>query len=63
MKFTYFWLTGKKEVLVGESASDALNKAGYSEGALRALDFYVKGDDDSYKWSEDNHSWIKKLKI
>lgn len=59
-KFTYYWLTGKREVLEGKDTADALNKAGYGGGALRALDFYQEGDVDDYAWNEEKHAWEKK---
>ena len=66
MKYKFHWLTGKEEILSGRSAADALNKAGYGAGALRALDFYepvekkkLRGEtriavpiDDLSKWDE-----------
>lgn len=60
MKFTFFWLTGRKEVLSGQNPADALNKAGYGSSALIALDFYSKGEDDSYRWNLREGCWIKK---
>ncbi len=60
MKFTYYWLTGKREVLEGNDSADALNKAGVGAGALPALDFYATGENDEYKWDKDNRKWIKK---
>ena len=56
--FTFFWLNGKKEELKGENPADALKKAGYGMGALRALDFYSENNADEYKWDEKNYSWI-----
>ena len=47
--FRFYWLDGKVEELRGRGAADALNRAGYGNGALRALDFWeqVKDEDDS----------------
>lgn len=39
MKFTVFWLDGTKDVLEGESFSDAFNKAGYGRGANSSYRF------------------------
>jgi len=47
-KYTYYWLDGKREVLEGNDPSDAMNKAGYGAGALRALDFYSASDCKDY---------------
>jgi hypothetical protein len=50
-KYTFFWLSGKREVLEGDTPANALNRAGYGQGAMAALDFYAEGDDTSYKWT------------
>jgi len=39
-KFILHWLTGKIEIVEGKDIADAFTKAGYSSGALRALDWY-----------------------
>lgn len=57
--FTFFWLTGQREVFKGTTPADALNKAGYGHGALGALDFFADGDDDSYSWNAEQHTWRK----
>lgn len=59
MKFTLFWLDGKKEIIKGNNISDAFMRAGYSQGTLRALDFYSNDEDDSYVYDKDNRTWIK----
>lgn len=56
-KFTFFWLTGKREILEGNSPEDALNQAGYGQGAVRALDFFAKGDCQDYIWKPSKHTW------
>ena len=50
MNYTFYWLTGRREVLQGSDPANALNRAGYGGGAVRALDFYAEGDDDRYAW-------------
>ena len=32
--FTFFWLTGQREVLKGTDSAFALNNAGYSQGVI-----------------------------
>lgn len=63
-KFTFYWLNGKKEVLKGESQIDALNKVGYGQGAIKALDFCSEGECDQYVWKFDEtmkkDRWINK---
>jgi len=56
-EFTYFWLTGEKEVLRGNDVADALNKAGYGQGALRALDFWAHGNSHDYQWNKISQKW------
>lgn len=58
--FTFFWLDGSREVLKGETPTDALNKAGYGRGAIKALDFYGYGDDNSVVWNKAEKAWKKK---
>jgi hypothetical protein len=56
--YTFYWLSGKKETLIGESPANALNKAGYGSGALRALDFYESGFGSEWVWDSVNKLWI-----
>jgi|LNFM01.1.fsa_nt_gb hypothetical protein len=56
--FTLFWLNGQREVVHGFDAANALTNAGYSSGALRALDFYKDGDSGAYVWHEETRTWI-----
>ena len=55
-QFTFFWLTGSREVLEGDKPDEALNNAGYGGGAVRALDFYAKGDNNDYVWDKEKRS-------
>lgn len=56
--FTLFWLSGQREVVHGLDAANAMTNAGYSSGALRALDFHKDGDSDAYAWNEATRKWI-----
>lgn len=56
-QYTFYWLTGKREVLNGLDIANALNNAGYSQGALKALDFWAHGDNNDYTWNKDEHRW------
>ena len=38
--FKLHWLDGKIETIKGLNISDAMTKAGYGNGAIRALDYY-----------------------
>ena len=55
--FTLYWLSGHREVVEGETIEQAFTLAGYGAGALKALDFFNYGDDHSYTWSKERHSW------
>jgi hypothetical protein len=59
-QWTFFWLTGERQVLEGDKPNEALMFAGYGGGAIRALDFYAKGDNNEWEWNKEKHSWIKK---
>ena len=59
-KYTLFWLTGKTQIVLGDEPHTAMNNAGIGQGALRALDFYGKGDlRDQYEWNKVDRSWDK----
>lgn len=55
--FTLFWKDGKREVVHGVHAADAMTSAGYGGGAVRALDFYASGDCQDYSWDKAQGSW------
>jgi hypothetical protein len=38
--YIFHWRDGKDETLIGDTAADALNRAGYGRGAVAALDYY-----------------------
>lgn len=40
MKYRVYWLSGEVELVEGNDIADALNKAGYGAGAVRAIDWY-----------------------
>lgn len=60
--YTFYWLSGKREVLPGSNPAQCLNNAGYGNGALRALDFYAAGDNKEWEWDAKKRDWemIKK---
>lgn len=55
--FVLYWLTGNAEIVQGSDIADAMNKAGYGNGALRALDFYDNGDEITYAWNIETKRW------
>ena len=57
MKYTFYWLTGKREVLEGNSPEEALNQAGIGQGAIRVLDFWAHYDNNDYVWNAMTRTW------
>jgi hypothetical protein len=59
-EYTIFWLTGKTQIIKGNSPVEAFNNAGIGSGALRAVDFYREGNiTKDYEWDSVNHTWKK----
>ena len=56
-EFTFYWRSGQREVLEGDTPEDAANQAGYGAGAIRALDFWANGNDSDYEWRDGD--WRK----
>lgn len=46
--FRFHWLDGKVEELRGHGAADALNRAGYGQGAIRALDYWERVEESGF---------------
>jgi hypothetical protein len=60
--YTLFWLTGNSELVNGNNPAEAMTLAGYSNGAVRALDFYAEGNKiNDYSWDAERRSWHKKI--
>lgn len=58
-KFTLYWLGGKSQVVEGGDIADAMNRAGYGGGAVRALDFFASGDKKGYEYNAEKKDWIQ----
>lgn len=61
MKYTFYWLDGYRFVLEGDDGIDALKQGGYDGGALKYIDFYLRGDNTNYVWIDDE--WVPKEKV
>ena len=62
MEYTLFWLTGKSEVVNGPDTQSAIIAAGYSHGAVLALDFWMSGNvSNEWKWDKQSLTWKRKL--
>ena len=59
MIFKLYWKDGKSELVQGDSISDAFMKAGYSRGAMKALDFYSDNPDEKYEYNNLTGEWSK----
>lgn len=60
-KYTAFWLHSGVDILEGSSPEKAFQNAGIGQEALRALDFWARGDVSSeYEFNKDKRSWNKK---
>jgi hypothetical protein len=57
LEFTLYWLNGKLEIIKGFSISDAFEKAGYDNDAIKGLYLYEGGATPKYVWL--NNSWQK----
>ena len=56
--YTLFWLYGHSEIITGLNPTSAMTNAGYSQAALRALDFYVEGNRRrDYQWDLKTRNW------
>lgn len=57
-EYTIYWRTGRRELVRGADIAQAMTLAGYSGGAVRAIDFYTSGDDRNYEWDKDKREWV-----
>lgn len=56
-EYTFYWRDGKRDVYPGNTPDEALNNAGFGAGALRALDFWARGDNKEYQWNDTTREW------
>lgn len=59
-EFTVYWRDGKRSVVKGPSVEVAFARAGYSAGAVAAIDWYDNGDIDTHNWASETRTWIRK---
>lgn len=62
-RFTFYWLTGRRTMCEGATPQDALMRAGYGGGAIRALDFYANGDNHEYDWNHETKEWERRKEL
>jgi hypothetical protein len=56
--YTFYWKSGRREVLKGEDIADALINAGYSAIVLDNLSFYFPGANEDFIWNKDLRKWV-----
>lgn len=64
--FTLYWLDGKREFVTGPDIAKACTLAGYSNGAIRALDWYdtSASETDIYIKSEgEKGRWVRRSPV
>lgn len=55
--FFIYWMHSHCEPVKGNDIADAFRRAGYSKGALGAVDFYDESDVQRYEWDQSNRKW------
>lgn len=63
MKFIVYWKHGKSNAIEGDSIADAFTKAGYSAGAVAAIDFYSNTEQPTHVWNKLNKDWEPKVSV
>lgn len=61
--FRLYWLSGDTEIVRGATIADAMNQAGYGGGAVRALDFFKEGEEQTYDWDGSKRDWVQKATV
>jgi hypothetical protein len=55
--YTFFWLDGQREVLLGFTPQHAVKNAGYGGDALSVLGFWANGDNRDWDWT--GSQWVR----
>jgi hypothetical protein len=62
--FKFYMRNGTIVKCIGESASDAITRAGFGGGWLRLLDFYTEGlDGPTYFFNRETREWNKRINL
>lgn len=61
--YTLYWIYGRREVIEGVSVEDAFTRAGYGNGAIAGLDFYVNGVCRDYYYNRDDRQWHRRRQL
>jgi hypothetical protein len=62
-KFTVWWRDGTRSVIEGSSIEQAFTQAGYGAGAVKAVDWYDRGDVDTHEWCKATKNWQRRTSI
>lgn len=62
ISYTFYWKGGKREILKGSTAKNALKRAGYGDDAMSNMSVVMKGTDTSLKYYGGRWIKIKKEK-
>ena len=57
-EYTIYWRTGRRELVRGADIAQAMTLAGYSGGAVRAIDFYTSENYRGYEWDKEKREWV-----
>lgn len=57
VQWTLYWRDGTKQVVFGQTISQAMTDAGYSAGAVGDLDFYAGERSTTYSWDAVQKQW------
>lgn len=57
--FTVYWRTGERQEIQGQTQAQAMSLAGYSSGAIAAVDFICEGNNEEYEWNGTTREWHK----
>lgn len=58
--YQLYWMNGTCEQAEGKGLAHAFHKAGYSGGAMRALDFYEQSDHQGWRYDQVRKTWVQK---
>lgn len=58
--FTIYWKDGSKNIISGLEINDAFTMAGFSAGAIHAVDWYDNGVTSTHFYDKLNNKWIKR---
>lgn len=62
-KYILYWNGSEPEILIGSSVASAFINAGYSGGALAALDYYAEEKEGSKDYNLSDEALIEKHRV